>query len=96
MPLNFEWDPEKAAQNAEKHGVTFEEAATSFGDPLSLTIDDPGHSEVEDRFIHLGLSHRNRLIVTVFTERGDRIRIISARVASSKEREQYERRFGFQ
>jgi uncharacterized DUF497 family protein len=96
MPLNFEWDPTKAAENARKHGVAFEEAATSFGDPLSLTIDDPDHSEAEDRFVHLGLSYRNRLVITAFTERGDRVRIISARLASQRERDQYERRFGIQ
>ena len=96
MPLNFEWDPAKAASNLRKHGVAFEEAATSFGDPLSLTIDDPDHSEAEDRFIHLGLSYRNRLVLTSFTERGDRVRIITARLASPREREQHDQRFGIQ
>ena len=91
MPLNFEWDPEKAAQNAEKHGVTFEEATTSFGDPISITIPDPEHSEAEDRSVHLGLSYRSRLLVTVFTERDDRIRLISSRLATRRERDDYER-----
>ena len=91
MALTFEWDPAKAAANAQKHGVTFEEAATSFGDPMSITIPDPEHSEAEDRSIHLGLSYRNRLLVTVFTERDDRIRVISSRTATRRERDDYER-----
>jgi len=63
MPLHFEWDPRKAAANAAKHGVTFEEASTVFGDPKSLTIPDPAHSAVEQRFIVLGRSHAGRLLV---------------------------------
>ncbi len=74
----------------EKHGVSFEEASSVFGDPVALTIPDPLHSEEEDRFITLGESHRRRLLVVVSTERGDKIRIISARVATRRERKDYE------
>ena len=88
--MQFEWDPEKAAENERKHGVSFDEAATAFGDPLSLTIPDPDHSEQEDRFILLGESFRARLIVVVHTDRGDRIRLISARLATRNERRSYE------
>jgi uncharacterized DUF497 family protein len=88
--LLFEWDPNKAAQNIRKHGVSFEEAATAFGDPLSITIFDPLHSIDEDRFVLIGMSNRNRLLVVVHTDRNDRIRIISARKATKKEKKQYE------
>jgi uncharacterized protein len=90
MSLAFEWDDKKAKKNLKKHGVGFEEASTVFADPLSLTIDDPLHSQDEERFVTLGESHRRRLLVVVFTERGDKIRIISARVASPGERKNYE------
>jgi uncharacterized protein len=92
MPLSFEWDLSKAKANLAKHGVGFEEASTVFGDPLSLTIPDPAHSQVEDRFIILGHSHQAKLLVVVHTERGDNIRIISARRASRKERKHYEQK----
>ncbi|HWQ70674.1 MAG TPA: BrnT family toxin [Patescibacteria group bacterium] len=72
------------------HGVSFDEASTAFQDPLSKTIDDPLHSEDEERFVLLGHSHRHRLLVVVHTERGDRIRLISARLAANKERIRYE------
>jgi uncharacterized protein len=88
--LTFEWDVNKAGLNLAKHGVRFEEAATVFGDPLSVTIFDPAHSQIEDRFIILGRSHLDKLLVVVHTERGDNIRIISARRASRRERKQYE------
>ena len=88
----FEWDPEKAGANFRKHGVSFDEATTVFGDPLSVTILDPDHSSTEDRFIDLGMSHRARLIVVSYTERGRRIRIVSARLATRKERRTYEQR----
>ena len=87
----FEWDPEKAKRNLEIHGVSFDEASTSFGDAHSLTIYDPLHSEDEDRFILIGNTYKNRLLVVVHTERGNRIRIISARKATRKEREYYEK-----
>ena len=90
MPLGFEWDAKKARTNLAKHGVTFEEAATVFGDPLSLTIPDPAHSRVESRFIIIGQSHQRELLVVVHTERGDNIRVISARRASKRERKAYE------
>ena len=91
MPLNFEWDNRKAKSNLIKHGVSFEDASTAFGDPLSLTIPDPDHSQVEDRWILLGKSHQRKLLVVVHTERGDNIRIISARPASRGERKDYEK-----
>ena len=76
--LTFEWDPNKAKINLERHGVSFDEASTAFQDPLSLTIDDPLHTEDEKRFILMGLSHKNRMLVVVHTERGDNIRMINA------------------
>jgi len=90
MRLNFEWDEMKAGTNAAKHGVSFEEAATVFADPLSLTIPDPAHSQEEVRFIILGRSHRGILLVVVHVERGDNLRIISARRAGRAERKNYE------
>ena len=86
----FEWDEKKADQNIRKHSVSFEEAATVFGDPFSITSYDPLHSKDEDRFVILGMSNKNRLLVVVHTERGDKIRIISARKATKKEKRQYE------
>ena len=88
--MKFVWDPEKAESNAQKHRVTFTEAATSFGDPLSVTIRDPDASAEEDRFVLLGLSTRRRLLVVVHVERGDTIRLISARTAQPAERRAYE------
>ena len=90
MPLHFEWDPRKATSNLAKHGVSFEEATTVFGDPRSLTIPDPEHSVTEQRFILLGRSHSGRLLVVLHTERGDHLRVISGRLASRKERKTYE------
>lgn len=88
--MEFEWDQEKAASNEEKHGVSFDEASTAFGDPLSLTIADPDHSAEEQRFILIGESYIGRLVVVSHTERGDRIRIINARLATRAERYSYE------
>jgi len=88
--MEFEWNPEKAARNLRKHGVAFTEAATVFGDPLSVTVPDPDHSEDEDRYITIGLSDRNRLLMVAHAERGKRIRIISARELTRPEREAYE------
>lgn len=88
--MNFEWDHRKGASNLRKHGVNFDEAASAFGDPLSLTIPDPLHSDDEARFILLGLSTQLRLLVVVHTMRRERIRIISARLATRAEREAYE------
>ncbi len=90
MALIFEWDPDKTILNVEKHGVTFDEACTAFEDRLSLTIPDPLHSEDEDRFVLIGCSHRNRLLAIVHTDRGDRVRLISARAATGKERRYHE------
>jgi uncharacterized DUF497 family protein len=87
MPLSFEWDETKAESNLAKHGVSFEEASTVFGDPLSLTIPDPAHSQMEHRAIVLGHSHQRKLLVVAHTERGDNI---SARRASRRERKSYE------
>jgi len=86
----FEWDPEKAEANLSKHGVSFAEAVTAFGDPLSMNMRDPDHSEGEQRFIVLGMSDRYRLLVVSYTERPPRTRIISARLATRHERNQYE------
>ncbi len=90
MRVTIEWDPTKARINRRKHGVTFEEATTVFIDPLSSTIPDPLHSGDEERFIIVGQSIQQRLLVVVHTDRGDRIRIISARVANAHERKTYE------
>jgi uncharacterized DUF497 family protein len=88
--LLFEWDPNKAKENLVIHDISFDEASTAFRDTLSLAIYDPLHSEEEDRFVLIGNSHKDRLLVVVHTERGDKIRLISARKASKKERKQYE------
>lgn len=90
MAILFEWDPGKAERNILKHGIPFEEAATVFGDPLSVTVSDPEHSAEEDRYIIVGLSRRHRLLIVSFAERGDRIRIISARELTRAERKAYE------
>ena len=91
MPLNFEWDEKKARTNVSKHGVRFEDAATILADAQSITIPDPGHSRVEDRFISLGKSDQGKLLLVVHTERGENVRIISARNASRNERKTYEK-----
>ena len=90
MALTFEWDPDKARANLAKHGVGFLEATTVLGDPLSLTISDPGHSEGEQRFVSVGMSDHQRLLVVAHTEWGERIRIISARRATRREQRAYE------
>lgn len=88
--LKFAWDEAKAAANLAKHGVSFEEAATVFGDPLALTFDDPDHSSGEHRFLTFGMSERSRVLLVVNVERGRAIRIISARKATKHERGIYE------
>ena len=88
--MEFEWDPEKAAKNLRKHKVSFVEAATVFSDNFSATATDPDHSANEARFIVVGQSNRNRLLIVSFAERGDRIRIISARELTRSERKVYE------
>ena len=91
MTLEFEWDETKAASNEDKHGVSFLEARTVFNDEFSITIPDIEHSDDEERWIDLGMSAFGNLLVVVYTERTPRIRLISARVATGKEREAYER-----
>lgn len=73
-----------------QHGLSFEEASTAFGDPLSITIGDPDHSEDEARFLLLGMTHTGRLVVVVHTDRDDAVRLISARLATPRERRSYE------
>jgi uncharacterized DUF497 family protein len=90
MSLQFTWDSKKAAANLRKHRVGFPEAATAFADPHSITVPDPDHSISEERFVLLGQSDRRRLVVVAHVERGDLIRIISARLASRRERNTYE------
>ena len=91
MALGFSWDPRKAASNERKHGVSFEEAVTAFGDLLSITVPDPDHSANENRFVLVGLSDHNRLVVVAHVERGDETRIINARLATRRERTKYEK-----
>ena len=90
MPLRFAWDSRKALANLRKHGVSFGEAASAFEDPLSVTIPDPLHSQPEERFILIGVSRNQHVVVVAHVERGDTIRIISARIASREERRTYE------
>ncbi len=90
MDLRFTWDPGKASANLKKHRIGFPEAATAFADPLSITIPDPDHSVGEERFILIGQSHRGRLLVVAHLERGDLVRIISARSPTRHERNAYE------
>jgi uncharacterized DUF497 family protein len=88
--MDFEWDPGKAASNLSKHKVAFDEAATVFGDPLSSTFPDPDHSSDEDRFITIRMSGGGRVLIVSHTNRGHRIRVISARKATRQERNAYE------
>jgi len=88
--MRCEWDPAKAAANLRKHGVSFEEAATALADDLAVTGFDPDHSRGESRFVTFGVSSAGRLLVVAHTERGDRLRIISARSATKRERRIYE------
>lgn len=90
--MEFEWDPEKAAENLSKHGVSFGEAEGVFADPLALEMPDPDHSNDEERWIVVGQSYRQRLLVVVFIERAEAIRIISARPATRSETNGYEER----
>jgi uncharacterized DUF497 family protein len=94
MSVEFEWDEDKAASNQKKHRVTFEEAATVFADPLAAIFDDEAHSEEEQREIIIGHSDENRLLLVSFTERAGAVRIISARRATKKERQDYEENQG--
>jgi len=86
----FGWDPAKAARNKKKHRVDFHEAASVLQDPLSTTFPDPAHSQLERRFLTIGVSSRQRLLVVSHTEEGEMVRIISARIAERRERRFYE------
>jgi hypothetical protein len=88
--MRFEWDPEKAKRNYRNYKVSFEEAVTVFYDPLSATFDDPDHSVGEQRFITVGFSSHGRLLVVSHSERGESVRIISARRANARERKRHE------
>jgi len=88
--LQFTWDPAKAAANVRKHGVAFEDASTVFRNPLAKVLPDPTHSEQEQRTLILGHSAAGRILLVVFTETEERIRIISARDASAREHREYE------
>lgn len=91
MPLLFEWDRRKAEKNEEKHGISFDEASTAFGDTLSLTINDHRHSEGEVRYVLIGRTYRGNLVVVSHVERNeDVIRVITARPATRTERRKYE------
>jgi uncharacterized DUF497 family protein len=90
MTSVFRWDPKKARSNLAKHGVTFEEAASAFRDTLSVTLSDPLHSIEENRFVTVGRSKRGRTLVVVHSDFEDAIRIISARLATRRERRNYE------
>ena len=90
MEPEFEWDGVKAISNETKHGVSFEEAVTVFQDPFLITFFDELHADVEDRFISIGASERQRILLIIHTDRGGVMRIISARVATRKERQTYE------
>jgi uncharacterized DUF497 family protein len=88
--MGFEWDPAKAELNLQKHGVSFDEAATVFADPLSMTYYDPDHSLDEDRYLTVGTSRTGRLLIIAHTDRADNVRIISARRTTARERRKYE------
>ena len=92
MGYIFEWDWKKAESNARKHGVTFDEASTVFGDPLGLLMPDPDHSLNEERYLVLGMSIQQRLLVVAFAERPPRTRLISARRATAREWRRYEKK----
>ena len=88
--VEFDWDPGKAASNLRKHGVSFDEAATVFADPLSITVPDPDLSQDEERFIIVGMSFSRRLLIVAHTEPGLTIRLISARELTATEQSAYE------
>ena len=90
MPYQFEWDAEKARENVRRHGVSFDEAVTAFSDRFSALLPDPDHSVGEERYLVMGQSTRGRLLVVSFVERPPRTRIISARLATRRERHDYE------
>jgi uncharacterized protein len=90
MPVSFEWDAQKAKNNLQKHLVDFEEARTIFDDLQLITVLDDEYSQDEDRYITIGLSSKNRILMVAHTERNDKIRIISARKATKNEEEFYQ------
>ena len=91
MGTRFSWDPRKAVLNLRKHGVSFAEACTAFADPLSITVPDPDHSSGAARFVLIGRSLADRLLIVVHAEqRESEIRLITARLASRPERRAYE------
>jgi hypothetical protein len=90
--VHFEWDPEKAEANLRKHGVSFDEAASVFLDPLALTFSDPAHSRSEDREITIGVSSQSRVVFVAHCERAENLRIISARTATRREVRDYAER----
>ncbi len=90
MTIEFDWDNQKARANIKKHGVSFKDATTVFDDPFSIALDDILHSQEEDRYLIIGYSQQQRLLVVAYTYRGNNIRIISARIATRREREIYE------
>ena len=90
MAYSFEWDPKKAESNVKDHGVSFDEATTVFGDLLAMNMPDPDHSEGEQRYLVLGMSGTSRLLIVSYAERSPRTRIISARLATGRERRKYE------
>jgi uncharacterized DUF497 family protein len=89
--MKFEWDPQKADSNLKKHGVSFQEAASVFGDPLSITYYDPDHSIGEHRYITVGVSRSGKFLMVAHTDRGNNVRIISARNMTRQERRYYEK-----
>jgi uncharacterized DUF497 family protein len=88
--MKFEWDPRKAESNLKKHGVSFQEAASVLGDALSISYPDPDHSVKEHRFMTMGMSRLGRVLIVAHTDRGEYVRIISARKTTRKERKFYE------
>lgn len=90
MTFGFDWDNQKARANIKKHDVSFEDAATVFDDPFSITQNDTLHSSEEDRFLTIGFSQKQQLLVVVYIYRGNNIRLISARIATKRERKIYE------
>ena len=88
--MRFEWDKKKSKSNLAKHRVSFDEAATAFDDPLYIDFFDPEHSDDEHRYIRVGRSEQRRILVVSYTERNDKVRVISARVATNNERKAYE------
>ena len=93
--MDFEWDEDKAAANFKKHKMSFEEAKTVFADPFAITIDDPKHSVNEYRFVDTGISADGKILVVSYTEREEKIRLISCRKATKTERKIYEEGKGF-